>query len=434
MHRVRRAIRNLEQLPDTDLFETLSEGMSLIVDNATDFEETARRLYQNGEFRASEVMRGFAKEEAAKVLILIDYVRCPNESGQRTQVLKRFYSHVAKRIYAMTCEYSRYASFGVVSDLVESECRPWYLDGPNDIDWIFPNSISAEREQNLYVDYVQDVTDDEGPCHWIAPAPPPICSLSQYQTSDCVTLVRSLFKVGALSTGGLAEIAGIWRSFKPLPDTGRRELYHLIGETLNRLAQCSSVIEKEEAQFIVSHWPFPLWPLTMKEPRLDDGDLGGLRAERSRTVEWIEETQAKRDPPPAISRAKVEDLSEVYATWQVEVEAREASTSRTDSSSLRIRPATDYDKYLKLTSYARIRDKLTALSDEEHVALVALAWFTRYQIADWPWTYAHAIKMTPYFDDVYQISLGSDWLAGLRRWESKPAPFSAGQLYRADRL
>ena len=136
-HRVRRSILNLEQLSDIALYETLSEGMPLIVDNATNLDDTARRLYRDEEYRASEVMRGFAEEEAAKVLILIDYVRCPRSWEQRAQVLKRFYGHVAKRIHAMACDFPRIASFKELSSLVEGECRPWYLDGPNGIDWIF---------------------------------------------------------------------------------------------------------------------------------------------------------------------------------------------------------------------------------------------------------------------------------------------------------
>ena len=80
---MKRAILDLEQLSDNALFETLSQGMSLIVENATGFDETARRLYGDSDLRASEVMRSFAEEEAAKVLILIDYVRCPRSSEQR---------------------------------------------------------------------------------------------------------------------------------------------------------------------------------------------------------------------------------------------------------------------------------------------------------------------------------------------------------------
>ena len=431
-HRVRRSILNLEQLPDIALYETLSEGMPLIVDNATNLDETARRLYRDEEYRASEVMRGFAEEEAAKVLILIDYVRCPRSSKQRSQVLKRFYGHVAKRIHAMACDNPRIASFKELSDLVESESRPWYLDGPNGIDWIFANSISEKREHDLYVDYVQDVTDPAGACHWTAPAPP-VRFLSQYQPSDCVTLVRSLLEAGALSTSGLAEIADVWRSFVPVPDTDRRELRHLILETLERLAQRSRPVEEDTARFIISHWPFPLWPLTIKEPRPDDGDLDSLREERKLTVEWIESTEAERDPPPAISRATVEDISEAYAAWENDIKAQEACSGASEDGRLRFRSSADAARDFELASYSHAKDKLAALSDEERAALVALGWFARERIANWPRIYERAIERTPTLDEVYQIGLGCYWLSGLDRWESTPQPFSAGQWYRADR-
>ena len=429
---MRRAILNLEQLSDIALYETLSDGMPLIVDNATSLDETARRLYRDGEFRASAVMRGFAEEEAAKVLILIDYVRCPRNWERRAHVLKRFYGHVAKRIHAMACDLPGIASFGELSSLVESECRPWYLDGPNGVDWIFPNSISEKREHDLYVDYVRDVTDGAGACHWVAPAPP-IRVLSHYQSPDSVTLVRFLSGAGAFSTGGLAEIADIWSGFAPVPDTDRVELRRLIFETLNRLALRCGAIKKEDARFIVSHWPFPLWPLTMKEPRSDGGDLDSLREERKRTVEWIEETEAKRNPPPAISRVIVEDVSEAYAAWESDVEAHAARSGGSEGGEFRFRSFADIERDFDLASYARLKRKLAALSDEERAALVALGWFAREQIADWPRTYERAIKMTPTLDDVYQLGLGSYWLPGLDRWESKPAPFSAGQWYRVDR-
>ena len=277
-------------------------------------------------------------------------------------MLKRFHGHVAKHIHAMACDFPRITSFRELSNFVESECRPWYLDGPNGVDWVFPNSISEKREHDLYVDYVQDVTEAAGACHWIAPTPP-IRFLSQYQPSDCVKLVRSLFEAGALSTSGLAEVADVWRNFAPVPDTERSELRHLIVETLRRLALCSNAVEEDTARFIISHWPFPLWPLTIKEPQPDDGDLDSLREERKRAVEWIENTEAKRDPPPAISRAIVEDISEAYAAWKSNVAAHEARSSGSDGGGLRIRSSADAARDFDLASYAYAKDKHAALSD-----------------------------------------------------------------------
>jgi len=62
------SLRRLADVPDAALFETLSEGMRRIVDNAASLDETVRRLVGIGDFRGSEVMRGFAEEEAGKAL------------------------------------------------------------------------------------------------------------------------------------------------------------------------------------------------------------------------------------------------------------------------------------------------------------------------------------------------------------------------------
>ena len=341
-------------------------------------------------------------------------------------MLKRFYDHVAKRIHATACEYPRIASFGELSGLVERECRPWYLDGPNDIDWIFPNAISQKRERDLYVDYVQDVTDAAGKCLWIAPAPSDD-SRSQYLTSDCVELVQSLSGAGAVSIGGLAEIADVWRGFAPEPNTDRGELHRLIAETLDRLARRSGTLDEAEARFIVSHWPFPLWPLTIREPRPDDGDLDSLREERELNIEWITETEASRDPAPAISRSKVEKLNDAYTAWQSDVDGRKARQVESQHNRYVFRPAEDF---FGLPSYVALRDMFRDLTGGERAALLALADFVREQVADWPRIHERAVEEEPTTDENYQIGCACYWLAGLERWEDKRRPFQAGRLRR----
>ena len=47
------------------------------------------------------MLRNLANEEAAKVLILLDVVRCPkSRSTDKSRTLSYFYNHLAKRIYA----------------------------------------------------------------------------------------------------------------------------------------------------------------------------------------------------------------------------------------------------------------------------------------------------------------------------------------------
>ncbi len=427
---MRRAIRDLASFPDDRLFKELSEGIPLIVENAVSLDETAHRLYRDREFRASEIMRGFAKEEAAKVLILMDLIRCPSDWEKRADVAGRFYGHVAKRIYAMACSYPNIHSFKELCGLIESECRPFYLEGPNWVDWIFPNSITAEREQTLYVDYVRDLTDESGECYWSAPGNP-LPSLGPYESPDCVTLSQALSNAGGNSPDGLATIATIWRDFLPEPEMDRRELRQLIKHTLEQLEAGGLTFEDESTlEFIIWNWPFPMWPLTIKEPRGKSEHLEELREERARTIEWIQETQAKRSPPPAISRSKVEALSDAYDGWAHDVDARAAKRAGGDAKGLRARSSMDISKDFKLPSYARLKKMFCKLTEEERAALLALGWYARENVGDWPRIYERAKDSVSTLDDGYQIGQGYYWRAGLDRWEKEPGSFRAGQRHR----
>ena len=70
------------------------------------------------------------------------------------------------------------------------------------------------------------------------------------------------------------------------------------------------------------------------------------------------------------------------------------------------------------------------LTEHERVDLLALAWFTRERIANWPAVYEYARTMISSAHDDYQIGLASCWLAGFDRWEEKPRSFQPGQWYR----
>ena len=145
----------------------------------------------------SKIVRELAEEEAAKVLILIDLIRCPLSEKQRREITaERFRNHVPKRIYAMACSYVPFNTFQELSAVVETESLPYYLDGPNNADWIFRNEILASRERQLYVDYVEEITEGSGDCFWL----PPIwleMGILSYVTPVCVKLIHALSEVGS---------------------------------------------------------------------------------------------------------------------------------------------------------------------------------------------------------------------------------------------
>ena len=98
-------------------------------------------------------------------------MRCPKNKGEeKTRTLGYFYDHIAKGIYAEVCNW-RPMDFAEVRSNVDDERLERYLDGPNGVDWIFPNSITQQRENRLYVGYVCDDTEEsaQGEGYWASP-------------------------------------------------------------------------------------------------------------------------------------------------------------------------------------------------------------------------------------------------------------------------
>ena len=65
------AVLDLAGFSEARLFKEIADGVPLIVENAENLDAAAHRLFVANEYRASEIIRGFAEEEAAKVLILL---------------------------------------------------------------------------------------------------------------------------------------------------------------------------------------------------------------------------------------------------------------------------------------------------------------------------------------------------------------------------
>src|SRR5687768_12506311 len=150
-----RRIADLSQLADRHLFAQIAVGLALIHENATRLWESVQGLVERREFRTAEILKWIASEEAAKYLILLDAIRCPRDPAERFSAqLRKFNDHLARGLYAEAYDW-RPVDFKELREGIERECQAYYLDGPNGVDWIFRNDIKREREEALYVDYVE---------------------------------------------------------------------------------------------------------------------------------------------------------------------------------------------------------------------------------------------------------------------------------------
>lgn len=419
-----RAASKLATLNDDRLFEEISKGIGLIIENAEGLDNTAHRLAQIGERRVAQLCAGLAEEEAAKVLILVDAVRCPRKhpyQKKRNQVFKNFYSHLAKGIYAKACKWS-VPDFKFMREYVEDERNAWFLDGPNGDDWIFRNHILANREGSMYVDYVQDITEKDEKnrlCSWISPLEYGEISYT-HMSPDSLKISRAIVHSGATTPKGLRIVASEWRGFIPQDQTTDQELQDKNISTLLLLEKnklCSD-LEDPVKSIMVNKWMFPLWPFDLAE----QGDLKNLRDTRTKRIALREKMQAERDPRPVISRQKIEELTNIYLKWEKELEKLTDDYLRQEAhpSGLRLISSSVYVKAQSLDSYREIEIKLRKLTLEERMDLKALAWFGRDTRVDWPYCHEHARNTSVNRDYNYEIGLGNYWLTGLERYEDVP--------------
>ena len=74
-----RAIKDLCQLPDARLFEEMATGIGHVVKVVGRLDAATHNLSEAGDHHAARILGNLAEEEAAKVLILLDAVRCPRK-------------------------------------------------------------------------------------------------------------------------------------------------------------------------------------------------------------------------------------------------------------------------------------------------------------------------------------------------------------------
>ena len=101
---------------------------------------------QSGQYaqRAAAAIRAISDDEAGKYLILLDAVRSTLKDQSLLQAqLRRCGDHLAKGIYQRAVSISP-GTFGELCGYIEGLRVSHYLDGPNDVDWVFANVIDTE--------------------------------------------------------------------------------------------------------------------------------------------------------------------------------------------------------------------------------------------------------------------------------------------------
>jgi hypothetical protein len=268
-------LKDLAQLPVSKRLDAIAEGLALLAEQARTLRADLVSLADHP--RAYQVVTVTAEEEAAKALILLDVIR----TGWRdpklvSRQLSRFYDHLVRQIYAEMC-HMRPATFAEIRNLVQIYRPSHYLDGPYDVDYVFRNQSLAQREEALYVDYVND---EDGP-RWVTPATRNDLMFGPLTVP--LDLVISLDRIGCTSRDGLDVIAAAWDGVVIKDSTHWQELRALnddIARTLIARGLNSPDADSKDLARVVDRWLFPMTELDLELVRVSREELEAERARR----------------------------------------------------------------------------------------------------------------------------------------------------------
>jgi hypothetical protein len=120
--------RTLANLPQAQQLDVIAEGLPILMKSADNLLEASKALDQYD--RAATILGGHASEELAKVLILMDIVRCPPKlRGQRVgPMMGWFYDHLARLIY-LDAQRWKPTDTRELQDYVDQHRKSHYLEG-----------------------------------------------------------------------------------------------------------------------------------------------------------------------------------------------------------------------------------------------------------------------------------------------------------------
>jgi AbiV family abortive infection protein len=266
-----RAIPDLANLSDEALFAEIAEGLAFVAENVLRIDADSKILFENKKGRGHRILTAFADEEAAKFLILLDAIRCPRSPQERfSRHLRKCYSHLAKGIYAQTCD-RRPWSFADLKQWVERESHDYYLDGPNDVDWIVRNETIQSREDALYVDYIEN----DGMHFWTPPTIHDDLYTDLPPSRGAVNLALALRDTGCSKPEALKIIAHRWRPVEVAESFDVHSLRRISELILEDLSRSSLLIEQPDEVYstIVERWTYPMYDLGLKELEVNKSDL-----------------------------------------------------------------------------------------------------------------------------------------------------------------
>jgi hypothetical protein len=256
-----RQARRLCQLEASHRLDFIAEGLPIILRSAEGFWQSSRELRQsNG--REAKVLEGFAEEEAAKILILMDAVRCPPKliASKLNRIVGWFYDHLARLIYAEAVSWKP-MHLAQLREYVDNHRRGHYLEGSAG-EYIMPNWTIYQRESRLYADIEAD--QDQG-LAWSSPRDPyPGHAFFDSFVPPALRVASAMEQVGLFTAKGLRAVSDIWGSVEYVGHEDHHQGETLTERLLHRVhaeALMLDTAEDEHVAALYRHWQIPMYNL-----------------------------------------------------------------------------------------------------------------------------------------------------------------------------
>ncbi|MGZ8175878.1 MULTISPECIES: AbiV family abortive infection protein [Methylobacter] len=272
-----KAIKNLAQLNDTDLFQQVAIGLEKIYEHCIELNKTSELLAKNKDYRAFNIIEAVKNEEAAKYLILIDVLRCPRKIDKPyfTRQLSKFNDHLAKIIYSELCSWKP-SYYEELCGYISRDINKFYLDEYTDENYFFRNRLINERENFFYVDY----TEHRGERRWIYPennVPATLFCDDEYTNPSAVMqMVKSLHRIGISKYESIKIFSEFWREFKFSNETLYGVFYEANQECFKHIYEknlFNEDVTQSDYDLIISEFPFPLYKEEITLINIDKGKL-----------------------------------------------------------------------------------------------------------------------------------------------------------------
>lgn len=268
---------NLSRSAQLDL---IAEGLPIVLNSAQGFWAAAIEISERP--REARVLQGFCEEECAKIMILMDLVRCPRRiAGDRAgKLVGIFYDHLGRLIYAEAQGWKP-MHMAQLRNYVDDAREGHYLEG-NMGEFIVPNASLYRRESTMYADI--EVYEDGIP-QWGAPSG--LLSISLSFPPLVLGLAEAMRATGLFSRRGLQAVSEIWDQVEFVEDENFEDTERLTRALFQRLDAENLVTDEAEDRHVgalINDWQMPMYNLDFKPVH---SPLEELRA-RQEAMYWAE--------------------------------------------------------------------------------------------------------------------------------------------------